>query len=236
MTCPSDGSEENALSDGASSREAGSVPALHEQLYTFAQHAEITPTGLSFTGPISYEQWAAFGESLWRFEEASRWCLGDWYLHGEDAFEEHSQALPDDSYRLETLRQYAWVASRVGRNTRVTFCTLPWVHFREVASLERSEQEELLRAAQQNGWTRRELHDAVQAFKRELIRGSQPRNTRRADPQRLAHVVREYRLELDQIRSVMEPLVRMAHDSALENLHRAVKTAIKRLIDYCEPA
>ncbi len=217
----------SALATG--SREVGGVPVLHEPLGTFARHAEITPTGLRFTGQISYEQWAAFGDTLWRLEEATRWCLGDWYLHGEAAFEEHAQALPNDQYRLGTLQQYAWVASRVKPNTRVKFSTLPWVHFREVSSLETPEQEELLRAAEEHGWTRRQLHEAVRAYKHQLKGGGE----KKATPQNLSHVAREYQVELDQICSVLEPLVRSANDLSLERLHRQVKDAIRRVIEHC---
>jgi hypothetical protein len=55
-----------------------------------------------------------------------------------------------------------------------------------------------------------------------------------ADPKRLAHVGREYQRQLDEIRSVLEPLVGMANDPDLVRLHRRAKDNIRLIIQHCE--
>jgi len=70
--------------------------------------------------------------------------------------------------------QYARVASRVSRDRRNP--ELSWSHHRAVAPLEPSQQIEWLDRAQEKGWTKGELEDAIKlAIKGEVVR--QPKHS-----------------------------------------------------------
>jgi hypothetical protein len=193
---------------------------------------EVGPTNLTFRRRVDYEEWAAVGPVLGAMHGASMWWIGDWILHGEHAYgETYAQALDATGLSESRLQTAVWVAS-VFADESCRRQQLSFEHHHTVAGLSEPERERLLDAAEEHGWSRSKLRQAVRIFKRELERGREP--TTPADPRRLAHVGREYKRQLEEIRSVVEPLVGMANDPDLVRLHRRAKDDIRLIIEHCE--
>jgi hypothetical protein len=181
---------------------------------------------------VDYEEWAAFGPVLGAMHGASMWWIGDWIRCGEETHgEKYAQALEATGLSESRLQTAVWVAS-VFADENCRRRQLSFEHHHTVAGLSEPERERLLDAAEDHGWSRSRLREAVRAYKRELARGNGTQTA--ADPKRLAHVGREYKRQLDEIRSVVEPLVGMVNDSDLVRLHRRAKEAIQLIIEHCE--
>ena len=133
----------------------------------FEDCAELTPTSLRFTRELKFEEWECYGRLLVSVEGAVRWWLGDWLRYGEgrgDWGEMYSQALNAGSYG--GLRNCAWLAGVFELSRRRD--NLSWSHHAEVAALEVSEQDRLLDAAEEDGWSHRKLRKAVREYRRAL--------------------------------------------------------------------
>ncbi|MGA7270150.1 MAG: hypothetical protein WB239_03675 [Acidimicrobiia bacterium] len=109
----------------------------------------LSPTGLAYSEPPSWEQWEADGRWLARETEAIRWRVGDWYNAGERYFgEQAAQAV--DGLSAQSIQNAAWVANRyIGSRRREG---LSWSHHAEVAALEPEEADALLDEAEANQW------------------------------------------------------------------------------------
>jgi hypothetical protein len=118
--------------------------------------------------------WLEIGKQLEELHEtqsrrlsAVYWWVGDWLVFGEEHFgEEHSQALDEitANYRDETLRNMAWVASRIPRVSRLT--DLSWSKHQAAAALSAPDQEEVLNAAVEEGWSVNRIRDEVKQRRR----------------------------------------------------------------------
>jgi hypothetical protein len=118
--------------------------------------------------------WLEIGQQLEELHEtqsrrlsAVYWWIGDWLVFGEEHFgEEHSQALDEitANYRDETLRNMAWVASRIPRVSRLT--DLSWSKHQAAAALSAPDQEEVLDAAVEEGWSVNRIRDEVKQRRR----------------------------------------------------------------------
>lgn len=124
-----------------------------------------TTTGLKLADGIRFDEWRRIGEEVVRQGEAFVWCIGDWIVYGENHYRrgQYAEALALVEVKYQALKNYAWVARRVERSTRVD--ALSWSHHRAVASLETPQQRELLDAAARLGWTVAETEAAVRALK-----------------------------------------------------------------------
>jgi len=118
-------------------------------------------TGLVLRDGLSYERWTEIGCTLQQMERSVAWWIGDWLLYGERCYGERCyQAVEETTgYKLDRIRNYAWVAEKVPDSTRVA--SLPWTMHREVAALEPEQQVEMLALAETQGLSTRELHEAV---------------------------------------------------------------------------
>lgn len=114
---------------------------------------------------LTHDQWEQVGETIKFFEQGVMWWLGDWWNYGERAYGEMaSQAAKDalkdtTGYDYDTVRAAGWVASRIEPVRRRT--DLPWNHHREVASMDRNDQDYWLDAATEHGWKRNDLRAAI---------------------------------------------------------------------------
>lgn len=125
---------------------------------------EYSETGLEIPDGITYDEWAAIGETLQRMDRSIQWWLGDWYRHGEEHFgEDAPQGLPDDHYALRTIQNAAWVVGQVDWEIRRS--DLTYSHHVEVAKsdLARDDKIDLLADAADEGWSVRDLRQAVRA-------------------------------------------------------------------------
>jgi hypothetical protein len=117
--------------------------------------AYAAPAGLDFA------RWAADLTLLCQLGSRSPWLIGDAILAGENLFGHEASAALDGDLGLHprTLCQYARVAGRVGPDERVAGLT--YSHHRAVSHLEKPERVRWLKAAVENGWSHRQLIEAV---------------------------------------------------------------------------
>jgi hypothetical protein len=111
---------------------------------------------------MTYEQWEQVGESVQRVNESSAWWVGDWLVYGKEAFgDRYRRAVAATGYDYQTLRNYAWVATRFPMSRRRD--SLSFGHHAEVASLEPDAQDDWLHRATVHGWSRNELRRRIKA-------------------------------------------------------------------------
>lgn len=118
--------------------------------------------GMQFPRKLSYERWKTIGHQLASVGRWSAWCLGDWLVHGEEAYSgRYRDAVDQSGLDYQTLRNYAWVARRFDLSRRRD--TLSLAHHAEVASLPQHEQDFWLRKAEEARWSRNRLRKEVRA-------------------------------------------------------------------------
>ncbi len=192
--------------------------------------ADMGPRHLILKGDLTYKQWAAIGPVLASLSDASRWWIGDWIRFGEQRHgEKYAQALDATGLSISLLQSAVWVSSvfdKVAERRQLSFG-----HHHAVASLDEAERTRLLDSAQKNEWSVAATREAVRAYKIEL-NGGPPDKVQ----EEVRSVGREWRSYLTQIRSVVDRVVRDAHDPDLSKLHGEAKEAIIRVIYYCGKA
>lgn len=138
-------------------------PTTTEQSLTI-RGCQLTPKGAIFDENLPFEQWQSIGATLRYLEKSILFWVGDWINYGEKNFgEKYSQAIESTGYDVQTLKNAAWVASKVEKSRRRD--NLSFSHHAEVASLPPKEQEEMLDQVQEHGMTRQELRRAIQKSK-----------------------------------------------------------------------
>jgi hypothetical protein len=116
--------------------------------------------GMRFPRQLPYDKWLGIGLQLAAVSTSSAWCLGDWLIHGEDAYSgRYRDAIEHTALDYQTLRNYAWVARRFSLSRRRD--TLSFAHHAEVAGLPEHEQEFWLRKAEELSWSRNRLRQEV---------------------------------------------------------------------------
>jgi hypothetical protein len=112
--------------------------------------------GLQLKMGMSFTEWTAVGCRLARVSSASAWALGDWLLFGQRSFgRRYRAALQATDLDYQTLRNYAWVASRFDHARRRD--GLSFQHHAELASMPEPDQDLWLRRAETEHWSRNEL-------------------------------------------------------------------------------
>jgi N6-adenosine-specific RNA methylase IME4 len=125
-----------------------------------------TPTGLITTGEASVAEWTDFGKSIKGVEGAIQWLVGDWLNYGETRYgEKYKEAIEATGYDYQTLRNEKQIARRFEVSRRRD--KLSWSHHTEVAGVRPDElADELLDKAEADGWTVKELREAVRDLNR----------------------------------------------------------------------
>ena len=145
---------------------------------------EISPVGLAIPENLTFEKWQQIGETLRKIEGSRLWWFGDWCNFGERKYgEKYTQALEAGDYERGTLRNAAWVASKVGISHRCD--NLSWSHHREVADLDPNDQGRWLDRAGKENLPSRELRALIRAERLERDTPALPRGKYRiiyADP------------------------------------------------------
>ena len=115
-----------------------------------------TRTALFFRPELSYDEWQQLGDHLLTVANSSAWWVGDWLLFGQRVYaDRYERAIKRTGFDYQTLRNYAWVASRFDAPRRQE--GLSFSHHAEVAALEPEDQDAWLRRALVNGWSRNTL-------------------------------------------------------------------------------
>jgi hypothetical protein len=106
----------------------------------------LSATGLQPIAAPSFVQYQQLGEYLRFVEGAIQFWIGDWILYGEQRFgEAAAQAAAYTGLKVDTVKQYAWVAERVPPPVRDP--DLSFSHHREVADLPPVEQRRWIKQA-----------------------------------------------------------------------------------------
>jgi hypothetical protein len=133
---------------------------------------------------LSFEEWAAMGHGLSRFNRWSRFAVGDWLNWGaehldEDMWAQAIEAAPSERYevgsritglKVETLRNYASLCHRVPVGVRRV--ELGFSDHEPVAALDAEQQVIWLERMVENSWDRAELRQAIKdAFSAAPVEG-----------------------------------------------------------------
>ena len=159
----------------SSDRVRGVRPVVRRPSIGFPAPAEPNPfvlprIGMNFPQQLPYEKWLGIGRQLAAASTSSSWCLGDWLIHGENAYNgRYRDAVERTSLDYQTLRNYAWVARRFALSRRRD--TLSFAHHAEVAGLPEHEQDFWLRKAEEQSWSRNRLRQEVRASLAERATG-----------------------------------------------------------------
>jgi len=120
----------------------------------------VSDIALRLPNGLSYTAWAGVGARVHKIQNATPWWLGDWILSGEANHPQtYAQAIEERS--AETLRQAAWVCSRIEPARRRV--ELSFSHHRVVAKLGVADQDRWLKWAVENNASKRELEAQVNA-------------------------------------------------------------------------
>jgi hypothetical protein len=124
-----------------------------------------TRTALHLDPALAYDDWTSLGRRVAIVADSSTWWIGDWLVFGQHAYgNRYRAAIASTGLDYQTLRNYAWVASRFPASRRRD--TLSFGHHAEVASLEEDDQEAWLRRSVVEGWSRNELRRRLRAARR----------------------------------------------------------------------
>ena len=129
---------------------------------------EFSATGLKMPEKMTFAEWDALGEQLATMHQASAWWIGDWYNAGEAAYgESAAQAKAISEHAAahgrqlspQTVIDYAGVCRRFEIAKR--FANLSFGHHTAVRALPAPEADEIMRKAEAEGWSIRELKQRV---------------------------------------------------------------------------
>jgi len=117
-------------------------------------------TALLLPVDLPLDIWKRIGEQISVISDASAWWIGDWLLFGKDKYpDRYKRAIEETSLDYQTLRNYAWVASRFGMSRRRD--KLSFQHHVEVTALPVEQQDLWLDRAERSGWSRNELRSRI---------------------------------------------------------------------------
>lgn len=92
---------------------------------------------------IDARDWVMTGKRLGAMTRCSQWWLGDWIRYGNMRWgEKYTEAARITGYDVQSLRNIAYVAGRIGPSRRRD--NLTWSHHAEVCALDQDEQDKWL--------------------------------------------------------------------------------------------
>lgn len=116
----------------------------------------VTRSALHIEPGLDFSDWVRVGRQVAVIADSAAWWIGDWLNFGRRSYgQRYKQAIAETGLEYQTLRNYAWVASRVAVSRRRD--TLSFGHYAELASLSVEEQDAWLDRCVVEGWTRSEL-------------------------------------------------------------------------------
>lgn len=121
----------------------------------------LTQTGLIIPSDITPEDYADIGRILLRLEGGIQWMIGDWLAFGDEKkWGETYQAVAEEfGYEIDTLYTYAWLSRKIRQELRRY--ELSFSHHRLVANMEPGEQSNWLNQAIEEGWSVKQLREAI---------------------------------------------------------------------------
>jgi len=113
----------------------------------------VTRSALHIEPGLDFSDWVRVGRQVAVIADSAAWWIGDWLNFGRRSYgQRYKQAIAETGLEYQTLRNYAWVASRVAVSRR--WDTLSFGH---CAELSVEEQDAWLDRCVVEGWTRSEL-------------------------------------------------------------------------------
>jgi N6-adenosine-specific RNA methylase IME4 len=129
-----------------------------------SDHFTLQRTGLLIDGAPSFDDCQAALNWVRRAESGVMWWIGDLLNYGEKHYgDKYTKAVEATGMEYKTLAQAKWVCGAIGFSRRRE--NLSFAHHAEVASLPPPKQDELLSAAESEGWTRAQIRNAAKDFK-----------------------------------------------------------------------
>lgn len=105
---------------------------------------------------LAYADWVRLGRQVAIMADSAAWWIGDWLNFGRQSYgRRYKQAVAETGLDYQTLRNYAWVASRFPVSRRRDM--LSFGHYAELASLSAEQQDAWLNRSVGERWTRCEL-------------------------------------------------------------------------------
>lgn len=130
-----------------------------ELLAALEASGAITSTSLVLPPTVTYDQCEALAAMLGQLHRTSAWLIGDLLNHTERVYgETYAQVAEATGLSKGALMNYASVCAHIPRSRRRA--SLPFSTHAEVAYLEPEEQEQWLKKALENKWTKAELREA----------------------------------------------------------------------------
>jgi hypothetical protein len=122
-------------------------------------------TGLTPIGTPTFEQWEEVGRFIKKAAHASTLWLGDWINFGKAKFgEKYGRAIQQTGLDYGTLRNAAYTARNIQLSDRSD--KLSYKHHALVAPLPKDQQRQLLREAEKNRYSTRQLLQRIQNIKK----------------------------------------------------------------------
>lgn len=119
-----------------------------------------TPTGLRLREDVTFEEWLKLGGQIAGFQTAAQWALGDWFFYGEWTYGSSYEAgVKVTGLSYQTLADLKYVAGRFEISRRREKLSVS--HHREVAALPQDDADRWLDLAEQHGWSREKLRQAL---------------------------------------------------------------------------
>ena len=123
----------------------------------------IDPTGINFTGELTFEEWHNLGLQLVPIAKSIGFIVGDWINYGQGRYgEKYAEALRTSGLAYDTLRKYAHAAKSIQTGNR--FPNLDWTHHLTVAKIkDPDEQRKWLEIADSDGMSVSRLRKSINA-------------------------------------------------------------------------
>jgi hypothetical protein len=122
----------------------------------------ITRRALYLDAELAFDEWVRVGGKVAVVSDSSAWWVGDWLNFGRASYRgRYKTALALTSLDYQTLRNYAWVASRFAPSRRRD--TISFGHYAELAALSDEDQDGWLAQCAAEQWSRAELRRRLRA-------------------------------------------------------------------------
>lgn len=127
---------------------------------------EFTNSGLRIDAALDMADYNAIRDFLMSANKAVQWWIGDWLLYGEgrgEWGETYDRAVFHTGLSKHYLKQCKSVSRAYQLCDRSH--NLPWTHHLIAASLEPEARQEVLETAVAEGWSKRQMREAVRGAK-----------------------------------------------------------------------
>jgi hypothetical protein len=125
-----------------------------------ARRWRVSRSALYIQHGLEYEDWVRVGRQVAVVADSAAWWIGDWLIYGRQAYgRRYKAAIASTGLDYQTLRNYAWVASRFPVSRRRD--RLSFGHYAELASLSDEAQDAWISRCVSEGWTRSQLRRRI---------------------------------------------------------------------------